>query len=81
MNDQIFEDIQSITARVLGVDTQEVTKESNIFDDLGADSLDSVELIMEVEKHFSISIPDEVVEGMKTIGDVYNHVANKRSKI
>ena len=66
--------IRSIVAEQLGVDLSEVTPEASILDDLGADSLDVVELVMTLEDEFDIEVPDEDVEGMRTIGDVERYV-------
>ena len=66
--------IRSIVAEQLGVDLSEVTPEASIFDDLGADSLDVVELVMTLEDEFDIEVPDEDVEGMRTIADVERYV-------
>jgi acyl carrier protein len=66
--------IQSIVADQLGVEASEVTKDASILDDLGADSLDVVELVMTLEDAFDIEVPDEAVEEMRTIGDVQRFV-------
>jgi acyl carrier protein len=66
--------IQSIVAEQLGVEMAEVTKDASILDDLGADSLDVVELVMTLEDAFDIEVPDEAVEEMRTIGDVQRFV-------
>ena len=66
--------IQSIIADQLGVEQAEVTKDASILDDLGADSLDVVELVMTLEDAFDIEVPDEAVEEMRTIGDVQRFV-------
>ena len=58
----------------LGVDESEVTPEASFTNDLGADSLDTVELIMEFEKEFGISIPDEQAEKIATVGDAIAHI-------
>ena len=58
----------------LSVDEDEVTTEANIQDDLGADSLDVVDLITTIEDEFDISIPDEAVEEIKTVGDIVNYI-------
>ena len=58
----------------LGVDASEVTLESNFTNDLGADSLDTVELIMEFEKEFNIAIPDEQAEKIATVGDAVTYI-------
>jgi acyl carrier protein len=73
----VFERLKSIFADKLGVDIVEVTKESNIAKDLGADSLDQVELVMEVEKEFNIQIPDDEVEKIKTVGQAFDLIINK----
>jgi acyl carrier protein len=66
--------IQSIVAEQLGVDIADVTKDASILDDLGADSLDVVELVMSLEDIFDIDVPDEAVEELRTIGDVQRFV-------
>jgi acyl carrier protein len=66
--------IQSIVTEQLGVEPTEVMKDANILDDLGADSLDVVELVMALEEAFDIEIPDDAVEEMRTIGDIQRFV-------
>jgi acyl carrier protein len=73
--------MSDITARVkkiivekLGVDENEVTPEASFTNDLGADSLDTVELIMEFEKEFNISIPDEQAEQIQTVGQAISYL-------
>jgi acyl carrier protein len=66
--------IQSIVAEQLGVESAEVTKDASILDDLGADSLDVVELVMTLEEAFDIEVPDDAVEEMRTIGDIQRFV-------
>ncbi len=66
--------IQSIVANQLGVEPAEVTKDASILDDLGADSLDVVELVMTLEEAFNIEVPDDAVEEMRTIADVQRFV-------
>ena len=70
----IFDKLKDIIAEQLGVDAAEVTTEANIQDDLGADSLDVVDLITTIEDEFDISIPDEAVEEIKTVGDIANYI-------
>ena len=70
----IFEKLKSLIAEQLSVDEDEVTTEANIQDDLGADSLDVVDLITTIEDEFDISIPDEAVEEIKTVGDIVNYI-------
>lgn len=64
----IAEKVKSIIIEKLGVDEAEVTPEASFTNDLGADSLDTVELIMEFEKEFNISIPDDQAENIATVG-------------
>jgi len=65
---EIAEKVKKIIVDKLGVDASEVTNEASFTDDLGADSLDTVELIMEFEKEFDISIPDEKAENILSVG-------------
>ncbi len=71
--------IKSIIAEQLGVKPEEVTPNASFVDDLGADSLDTVELIMALEEEFNIEIPDEDAEKMKTVGDVIKYIEEKAS--
>ncbi len=64
----------SIIVDKLGVEESEVTVEASFTNDLGADSLDTVELIMEFEKEFNLSIPDEEAEKIETVGDAIKHI-------
>jgi len=66
--------IQAIVTEQLGVEAAEVTKDASILDDLGADSLDVVELVMALEEAFDIEVPDDAVEEMRTIGDIQRFV-------
>ena len=74
MSNDLSERIKTIVADQLGVEIGEVTKDASILDDLGADSLDVVELVMTLEEAFNIEVPDEAVEEMRTIGDVHRFV-------
>lgn len=65
---QIFEKVKKIIVDKLGVEEKEITNEASFTNDLGADSLDTVELIMEFEKEFNVSIPDEAAEKITTVG-------------
>lgn len=69
-----FENLKEVIVEKLNVDEAKVTKEASFIDDLGADSLDTVELIMSLEDSYDISIPDEEAEKMKTVGDVLNYL-------
>jgi len=66
--------VKAIIVDKLGVDESEVTTEASFTNDLGADSLDTVELIMEFEKEFSISIPDDQAENIGTVGDAVKYI-------
>ena len=70
----IAERVQKIIVDKLGVDDSEVTHEASFTNDLGADSLDTVELIMEFEKEFDISIPDEQAENIQTVGHAIEYL-------
>lgn len=71
---EIAEKVSQIIIDKLGVDASEVTPEASFTNDLGADSLDIVELIMEFEKAFDVSIPDEDAESIQTVGDTINYL-------
>ncbi len=71
--------VKSIITDKLGVDESEVTRDANFTNDLGADSLDTVELIMEFEKEFDISIPDEDAENIATVGNAIDYLEEKTS--
>ena len=66
--------IREIVAEQLGVDVEEVTAEASFIDDLGADSLDTVELVMALEEAFSVEIPDEDAEKIKTVNDAIAYI-------
>lgn len=70
----IKETITKIIVDKLGVEESEVTNEASFTNDLGADSLDTVELIMEFEKEFNLSIPDEKAETIATVGDAVKYL-------
>ncbi|HKI45466.1 MAG TPA: acyl carrier protein [Balneolales bacterium] len=79
MANDIESKVKSIIVDKLGVDESEVTPEANFTNDLGADSLDTVELIMEFEKEFNISIPDEDAENIATVADAIDYIKKKNS--
>ena len=75
---QIADRVKAIIVDKLGVDEAQVTETASFTSDLGADSLDTVELIMEFEKEFGITIPDDKAETIKTVGDAVAYIeANK----
>ena len=73
-----FEKVKEIIVDSLSCDESQVTMEANLKDDLEADSLDAVELIMQIEEEFEVEIPDEVASNMKTVKDIVDYIeANK----
>ena len=80
MSEQNIEErVKKIVVEQLGVDEKEVTLEASFIDDLGADSLDNVELVMAFEEEFGFEISDEDAEKIKTVGDAVNYISNKLS--
>ena len=73
-SEEIFEKIKNIIVEQLGVTEAQVTMEASFIDDLGADSLDIVELVMAFEEEFNIEIPDSDAEKVVTVGDVVNYI-------
>ena len=73
----VADKIKSIIAEQLGVKVEEVTPQASFIDDLGADSLDTVELIMALEEEFSVEIPDEDAEKMTSVGDAIRYIEEK----
>ena len=74
-NSEIFEKVKEIVKEQLGVQEDAINMESTFVDDLAADSLDIVELVMDIEEEFGIEIPDEKAETIVTVGDVVNYIA------
>jgi acyl carrier protein len=72
--------VKGIIVEKLGVDESEVTPEASFTNDLGADSLDTVELIMELEKEFNVSIPDEQAENITTVGQAISYLEDQVGK-
>jgi acyl carrier protein len=72
----MFERVRKIIVEQLGVDEDDVTLESSFIDDLGADSLDIVELIMALEEEFDLEIPDSEAEKITTVGDAVGYIKN-----
>lgn len=70
--------VKAIIIDKLGVDEKEVTQEASFTNDLGADSLDTVELIMELEKEFNIAIPDHDAEKISTVGEAISYIENSQ---
>lgn len=76
----VFEKVKETLCEQLDVEEEKVTLEASIIDDLGADSLDVVDLIMSLEEEFEIEIPDEDVEHMKTVGDIVTYIEGKTAE-
>lgn len=77
MANDIESQVKSIIVEKLGVDESDITREASFTNDLGADSLDTVELIMEFEKEFDVTIPDEDAEKISTVGDAIDYLKDK----
>lgn len=74
--DEIFEKVAKIISEQFDVDESEITPETNLFKDLDADSLDLADLLASVEDEFGIEATDDVIETIKTVGDVINYIAD-----
>ena len=77
---KVFDQVKRVVVDQLGVSEDEVKREASFVDDLGADSLDTVELVMALEEAFGIEIPDEEAEKIKTVGDTVNYVMSHGKK-
>jgi acyl carrier protein len=77
---KVEERVKDIIVEELGVEREKLTPEASFMEDLGADSLDTVELVMAFEKEFDIDIPDEDAEKMRTVGDALNYLHEKIGK-
>ena len=76
----VEEKVKDIIVEELGVEREKLTSEASFMEDLGADSLDTVELVMAFEKEFDIDIPDEDAEKLRTVGDAMNYLHQKIGK-
>jgi acyl carrier protein len=76
----VFDTVKKCIVEQLGVDEDEVTLDASITDDLGADSLDQVELVMALETEFNLDIPDEEAEKIKTVGDAVRYIEEVTEK-
>lgn len=72
----VLEKIKEILAEQLDVDENSITPDSLLVEDLGADSLDAIDIVMSVEDEFKIEVPDEIVEKIESVGDILNFVEN-----
>ena len=77
VDSKLSERIRDLVAEQLGVDTSELSPDANILEDLGADSLDVVEMVMAIEEAFDIEISDDAAEAMRTVGDVEAYVSGR----
>ena len=77
MADDVFETFKKCTVEVLSVTPEQVTLEAKFGDDLDADSLDLVELVMALEEAFDIEVPEEELEGIETVGQAYDLIKSK----
>jgi len=77
---EVFEKVKKVVVEQLGVNEAEIKKESSFVDDLGADSLDTVELVMALEEAFGTEIPDEDAEKIKTVGDTVTYISSHEKK-
>ena len=76
----LTDEVKAIIAEQLGVKVEEVTDSASFVDDLGADSLDTVELVMALEEKFGVEIPDEDAEKMSTVGEAIKYLEEKKKK-
>lgn len=74
MSESVFESLQRILADQLDIDVQDIQRDSELVNDLGADSLDLVDLVMSIEDEFAIEVPDEAVEQLKTVDDAVRYI-------
>jgi acyl carrier protein len=78
MSADVFERVKKVTVEKLGVKPEEVVESASFTEDLGADSLDVVELVMGFEDEFEIDIPDDEVGSIKTVGDAVSYISGKK---
>ena len=77
---EIADRVKKIVVEHLGVEESKVTAEASFIDDLGADSLDTVELVMAFEEEFGVEVPDEDAEKLQKVGDVVKYIEEKQGK-
>ena len=77
MSATILDRVKKVTCEELGVSENEVTDKASFVDDLGADSLDLVELVMAFEEEFGVDVPDDDAAGLKTVGDAVSYIEKK----
>ena len=76
----VEQQVKAIVAEQLGVKAEQVVNDASFVDDLGADSLDTVELVMALEEEFGHEIPDEEAEKLQSVGDVFKYIEESRQK-
>jgi acyl carrier protein len=74
----VEDQVKNIVSEQLGVEKDKISRESNFVNDLGADSLDTVELVMELEEEFDISIPEDAAEKIQTVGEAIDHIEKSK---
>ena len=74
----VFEKVVQILAEQLSVDPDKITMDSMLEEDLDADSLDAIDIVMSIEDKFGIEVPDEAITDMKSVGDIVNFIENNR---
>lgn len=76
----IFEQVKKILCDQLDLDEEQVTEDSEVIDDLGADSLDIVDLVMTLEEEFDTEIPDEDIENLRIVGDIVKYIEERSAE-
>ena len=74
----VFEKLKAIICDQLDLDPENVTEDSLIIEDLGADSLDIVDIVMTLEEEFGVEVPDDAIENIRTVGDVVKYIESKQ---
>ena len=74
----LFEEVRKLIAEQMHLDVETITEDKRIVEDLGADSLDTVEMLMTLEDNFGIAIPDEEAVNLKTVGDIVKYIEAKK---
>ncbi len=77
---KVFEFVKSLLVENMQIDESKINMDANIIEDLGADSLDIMDIVNDIEKEFDVTIPQDQYENLKTVGDVVNFVENKIGK-
>lgn len=74
----VFEKVAEILSEQLGIDTDKISMDSLLEEDLDADSLDAIDVVMSIEDEFQIEVPDEVISSMKSVADIVNFIENNQ---